>query len=322
MSKKEILLKIEKILNEKIFLVGGAVRDLLLGRKPNDIDIVSSVVPEDAISRLEKHFKVVPTGIDHGTITIIDIESGFSVEHTTFRKDIKTNGRKAIVKFTDDIVEDLKRRDFTINSMALSLDGKLIDPFGGRKDIANKIIRTTGNPEERFKEDYLRILRGCRFSVKYGFDIDENTKIAMKRLSHKVEDNIPPERIRSEFLKSNNAFFAGWMSVLRIWKDISKNWFYIKKPENLLVELAIHSDEKDLDKYRFTKKEKKLTSLFKHAVNGNWKAIYSARNQPDLISSLKKLLKKYSDIDIKKVDEAVSIKPESKDSLVNALNNL
>jgi len=328
MKKIQILQEIEKLLGKKVFIVGGAVRDILLKKKPKDIDIASSVTPDEVIEKLSVRFKIIPTGIEHGTVTIVDTVNGFETEHTTFRKDVETDGRKAVVEFSNSIEDDLSRRDFTINAMAVSLDGKLIDPFGGRRDIEKRrIIRTVGNPEKRFQEDFLRIIRAARFATVLGFKIDDETLTAMKKLSHLVEDNVSPERIRGELTKAEDPFLAGWLAHLGIWEDLTSLWFKIKSnPINLMVELAINSDIQDLDKYRFTSKEKRLVNLFKHAVNGRFRPVYSARNQPNVIKQLKDILKRYDRKDLaNKVDKAIKIKPTAdnpKDIVQKALNNL
>ena len=322
MKTLQNLRKIENLIGQKVFIVGGAVRDLILKKKPKDIDIASTAVPEEVIEKLKDEFKVIPTGIDHGTVTIVDKESGFAIEHTTFRKDIKTDGRKSVVEFTNNIIEDLSRRDFTINAMAISLDGKFIDFFKGRVDIQRKIIRTVGNPEDRFKEDFLRIVRALRFAVKLGFTIENETLKAIEKLAPDVEKNVSAERIRDELVKANSPWIAGWMSRFGIWKDLTKNWFKIdNNPTDILVELAIFSDldVKNLDKFKLSKHQKKLVSLFRHALNGNWKVVHSARHNDKLIKDLKVLMKRHKPDLVKNLDRALKISPKSKQELVDML---
>lgn len=182
------------------YLVGGCVRDILMGKTPSDYDIASSARPEEVIS-LFPFNKKITSGIKHGTVGIVT-ESGAVSEITSFRVDGEyiDMRRPDSVIFTDDIKKDLSRRDFTVNAMALSLDGELIDPFSGRADIEKKIIRAVGSPQTRFSEDALRIMRALRFSSVLGFDIEDRTAIALKEKAHLLK-YISSERIYSEFKK-------------------------------------------------------------------------------------------------------------------------
>ncbi len=159
---------------------GGCVRDRLLGVTPHDYDIASNAKPQEAKVMFGKMgFRVVPTGVEHGTITVIT-HSG-PVEVTTLRKDVKTDGRHAIVSFDGaTFADDAARRDFTINAMFEDLDGKIHDFHGGQLDLKNKILRFVGNPVERIREDYLRILRFFRFWARLGFEADHDAIMAIK----------------------------------------------------------------------------------------------------------------------------------------------
>lgn len=181
------------------YIVGGCVRDILLGKEPFDWDICTDAKPED-ILRVFEDFTTIPTGLKHGTITVVVNNRNFEI--TTFRtdKDYVDNRRPRDVEFTTDIYEDLKRRDFTINALAYNEVDGLIDCFNGRNDLNNKIIRTVGNPDERFKEDALRIIRGVRFSAQLGFEIEENTALAMIE-NRELLNNLSKERIREELVK-------------------------------------------------------------------------------------------------------------------------
>lgn len=164
----------------RMVLVGGAVRNLVLGTAPSDLDLASDATPEDVI-RLFRH--VIPTGMAHGTVTIRMDHQGFEI--TTFRVDgAYTDSRRPdSVSFTRDLEEDLRRRDFTVNAMALDLERRvLVDPHGGHRDLQDRIIRTVGLAEERFREDPLRIVRGVRFACQLGFRIDPATRSAMAAL--------------------------------------------------------------------------------------------------------------------------------------------
>lgn len=160
------------------YLVGGFVRDLLMGRKTHDIDIATSAVP-DEICKVFSGFHVIPTGIAHGTVTVM-IE-GVPVEITTFRteKGYSDNRHPDKVEFTSSLKADLSRRDFTMNAVAMDVKGKVIDPFAGQKDIRLGVIRCVGEPEKRFCEDSLRILRALRFSSELGFNVEERTEKAI-----------------------------------------------------------------------------------------------------------------------------------------------
>lgn len=181
------------------YVVGGCVRDALLGKEPHDWDITTSAVPQK-VKEIFKDFSQIDAGLKHGTVMVV--MENEAVEITTFRIDgIYSDGRRPdSVSFTTDITEDLSRRDFTINACAAS-ETKLIDPFGGREDLKNHRIRCVGNPEQRFTEDALRILRGIRFSSELGFPVEEETKEAMFQCRNLL-GNVSQERITIEFCKT------------------------------------------------------------------------------------------------------------------------
>lgn len=184
------------------YAVGGCVRDTMLGRIPDDWDVTTSALPETTLSLFScaDGFKAVPTGIAHGTVTVIS--GGEPVEVTTFRVDGKYSDhrRPDSVGFTGRLEEDLARRDFTINAMAYSPERGLIDPYGGERDLGDRIIRCVGEPERRFDEDALRILRALRFASTLGFEIDEQTAEAAVRLRALILD-ISRERVSAELEK-------------------------------------------------------------------------------------------------------------------------
>ena len=179
------------------YFVGGCVRDNLLNRTCNDIDIATSALPENIISMF-KH--TIPTGIKHGTVTVIIDEH--PIEVTTYRQefDYKDSRHPDSVVFVPEIEKDLSRRDFTINALACSTNGDTIDIFGGIHDLNSRIIRAVGNPAQRFEEDALRILRAFRFASVLDFEIEDNTKNAAIHLAKNI-NNISGERIYSELLK-------------------------------------------------------------------------------------------------------------------------
>ena len=185
----ENVMKIAKIMQKygyKAYAVGGCVRDSIMGRHPSDWDMTSDASPEKMIEIFGREgIRTIPTGLKHGTVTVLI--DGEVFEITTFRIDgVYTDSRHPDeVTFTRNLSDDLCRRDFTVNAMAadpLSTDGccEITDLFGGCKDINNKAIRAVGNPEKRFTEDALRILRAVRFAAVLGFDIDERTKDAAR----------------------------------------------------------------------------------------------------------------------------------------------
>ncbi|MDE6385744.1 MAG: CCA tRNA nucleotidyltransferase [Eubacterium sp.] len=213
--------KLINILHEngfKAYVVGGCVRDYLLGKNAGDIDITTSAAPQQVESILQSEsIKVVETGIKHGTVTAV--LNGEPYEITTFRKDgdYKDSRRPETVDFVTDIKEDLSRRDFTINAMAYNHSEGIVDLFGGRADLNNKIIRAVGNADLRFKEDALRIMRALRFSSTLGFEIEESTKKAVFDNMHLL-GNISSERIFTELTKLLIGDYA--MQVLDEYREV------------------------------------------------------------------------------------------------------
>lgn len=181
------------------YVVGGCVRDSLMGRIPHDWDICTSATP-DQMLEIFKNYRVIETGLKHGTVTIVI--DGEQYECTTYRIDGKysDNRRPDNVTFTNDLVEDLKRRDFTINAMAYNDKEGLIDPFGGLEDIKHKKIQCVGFAKDRFNEDALRILRAIRFAAQLDFSIEPSTGWEIHR-QYRNLGNISIERINSEFCK-------------------------------------------------------------------------------------------------------------------------
>lgn len=186
----------------KAYIVGGCVRDSLLGKRPKDWDICTNAKPEAIVDIFRSRgMGVIETGLQHGTVTI-HIPGHDNYEVTTFRVDGEySDGRHPdSVEFIDDITADLARRDFTINAMAYNDEDGLIDPFGGAKDLRMKLIRCVGDPDNRFQEDSLRILRAMRFASTYKFQIVSNTISAMNRNRHLLQ-NISAERICNEMCR-------------------------------------------------------------------------------------------------------------------------
>ena len=179
------------------YLVGGCVRDMILGVQPNDWDICTSALPQEII---ELFPKTVATGLKHGTVTVMMGKHG--VEVTTFRcdGDYTDHRHPETVFFVRDLNTDLSRRDFTMNAMAVSGEGYITDPFGGMKDIAHKCIRCVGDPDKRFEEDALRMFRALRFSARLGFEIEAGTLEAIHRKAEHAA-SISAERVRDEMEK-------------------------------------------------------------------------------------------------------------------------
>lgn len=181
------------------FLVGGCVRDMLMGKEPHDIDITTDATP-DEVKKVFADFHTLDIGIKHGTVTVIN--EGEPIEITTYRKEsIYSDGRHPdSVSFSRHINDDLSRRDFTSNAIAYSDISGIVDPFGGIADIENKTLRCVGDPTERFKEDSLRILRALRFASVLGFNIEKETEKAMFNCRELI-NIVSPERIFAEISK-------------------------------------------------------------------------------------------------------------------------
>jgi poly(A) polymerase len=182
--------------------VGGCVRNALIGAPVNDIDIATDATPE-TVTKLAKSagLKVVPTGIDHGTVTVI--AQSVAHEVTTFRQDVETDGRHAVVRFSTDVAEDAARRDFTMNALYARADGTVVDPLGGLPDLLSRHLRFVGDPARRIAEDYLRILRFFRFFAWYGDPaegIDAEGLAACAAHSAGLE-TLSRERVGAEFRK-------------------------------------------------------------------------------------------------------------------------
>lgn len=258
------------------YFVGGCVRDFLLDKDFSDIDITTNALPEQVKNIFPKS---IDTGIQHGTVTIL--VNGESYEVTTFRKEDEYVNHRAPdkVEFVSNLKEDLDRRDFTINAMALDSRGKLFDFHNGEVDLNNKIIKTVNDPNERFFEDALRMLRAFRFSSKLGFDIDSNTIMAIKN-NAKLIEYVSIERIVNEFRKllegkgninsmqlmidSTLNSYIPFIKDIKVIEDFSKYTFcqslYILSTLN-----KISTDE--LKKLKLSNKELKLVKEYEKIRN-------------------------------------------------------
>ncbi len=195
--------------------VGGAVRDNLLGIPNHDFDLATAATPDD-VQRLFK--RTVPVGVEHGTVAVLDKDRK-PHEVTTFRRDVTTDGRHATVAFGVSLDDDLARRDFTINAIAYHpITGEWRDPFRGRNDLDAKLLRAVGEPAQRFREDYLRILRLLRFAARFGFTIDPATWEAARAEAHGLK-HLSAERVRDEWFKGLGAAREVG-EFLHLWKDV------------------------------------------------------------------------------------------------------
>lgn len=201
MQIPDYVLKIIKLLHRngyQAWIVGGSIRDLIIGKTAYDYDIATDAIPEKIMTIAKR---ALPTGIKHGTVTVLTEKN--PVEVTTFRNDGKySDGRRPdSVRYASTIQEDLSRRDFTINGIAYNpISQELVDPYGGREDLKAKMIRTIGNPIERFSEDGLRPYRACRFAAQLGFSIERNTFEAISKTLG-ISSSVSVERVREEFVK-------------------------------------------------------------------------------------------------------------------------
>ena len=198
--------------------VGGAVRDALLGHPHLDWDLATNATP-DQVRTVFGRQRTIPVGVDFGTVGVLDAKAGGVMhEVTTFRRDVRTDGRHADVEFGATLDEDLARRDFTINAIAYSATkGEIRDPFGGRKDLGGRVVRAVGEPNERMREDRLRALRGIRFAARFGFEIDEATFAAIRESAPHLT-RLSAERVRQELEKTMDQI-ARPSKALRLWRE-------------------------------------------------------------------------------------------------------
>jgi poly(A) polymerase len=186
----------------RVLFVGGCVRNALLGEMVGDLDLATDALPEKVVRLVEAAgFKAIPTGIDHGTVTVL--AGGLPHEITTFRRDVQTDGRHAVVAYSTDLAQDAARRDFTMNALYADPSGEVIDPLGGLPDLRARRLRFVGEPAQRIREDYLRILRFFRFSATYGdpaLGMDAEGLAACAELADGI-DGLSRERIGAEMRK-------------------------------------------------------------------------------------------------------------------------
>jgi poly(A) polymerase/tRNA nucleotidyltransferase (CCA-adding enzyme) len=186
----------------RILFVGGCVRNALMGLPDSDVDLSTDAMPEEVMSLAEEAgLKAVPTGIDHGTVTVVSDGKGFEI--TTFRRDVETDGRRAVVAFSDSIEEDARRRDFTMNALYAAPNGEIHDPLGGLGDLMARRVRFIEDPAARIREDYLRILRFFRFSAHYADPSEGMDPDALAAIGSNIAglETLSAERVGSEMTR-------------------------------------------------------------------------------------------------------------------------
>lgn len=289
------LIKYINTLGYEAYLVGGCVRDYLLNIPSNDIDITTSM----PIDEIKTHFTTIDNGSSYYSLTILYHNISFEITH--FRKDLRyLDNRHPEVIYADTLIEDAERRDFTINALALNHDKKIYDYFEGLSDLKNKIIRTINDPNERFQEDSLRILRGLYFSSKLNFDIENNTLNAMIENRHLLK-NLSNERIYDYFIKLvyantnkgikyiiNNNIFE-YIEEYKAWLLVSSNRYSIDSLKYLYTLNYL--------KYppMINKKEKRLCDILIQLIENNYSNYYLYLYQNELIN-FKEILDDYYDL--------------------------
>ncbi|MBO1624474.1 CCA tRNA nucleotidyltransferase [Bacillus arachidis] len=245
--------EIIEILNRhghEAYFVGGSVRDFIIGRPIGDIDIATSALPEEVMNLFPRH---VPVGLEHGTVIVL--QEGVPYEVTTFRTESEYEDfrRPSSVQFVRSLEEDLQRRDFTMNAIAMTEQGKIIDLFGGQEAIKTKEIITVGDASSRFQEDALRMMRGIRFVSTLGFSLEEQTKYAIEKYGHLLE-HIAIERITVEFEK----LLTGTYCVKGLQKLVETKLFthlpYLQMSEERILKAAQYkwdSFEKEIEAWAF-----------------------------------------------------------------------
>lgn len=316
---KFIIEKLEKNGYEG-FIVGGCVRDTIMGRKPNDWDIATNASPEEVMKIFKK---TIPTGVEHGTVTVMIDKAPY--ELTTYRIDGEYVDMRhpENVQFSKDIVDDLSRRDFTINAMAYNKKVGLVDKFNGLEDIENKIIRCVGNPNKRFNEDALRMIRAIRFSAKLNFKIEEKTfqsiikntsnikKISIERINKELAETIKFDSRKLYLL--NQIGLSRWLFGIELEKE---NLETAEKVETFLKNYNLNKEDE-----KMLKNSLKMMFVLKSLANSDLKNILKklrySRKDIEIITKLQSIFnnKKYQDI----INENMSTK-ERKTMIKHILN--
>lgn len=224
------------------YIVGGCVRDSIMGIKPHDWDICTSALPDEVANLFNEH-KIIPTGIKHGTVTVVFSSEQYEV--TTYRIDgeYKDNRHPEKVCFTDSLLQDLRRRDFTINALAYNHYEGLIDYFGGVNDIRKKIIRCVGSPAKRFGEDALRMMRAIRFAATLKFKIEIKTVFYLLKFKHLLK-NVSIERINAELSKYLHSSGINRMNLFLMVECLKIVLPYLKSPSSKNAGILIKSNRR------------------------------------------------------------------------------
>ena len=270
--------------------VGGCVRKHLSDEKIDDIDIATILTSDEIKQRLkDTKFQVIDTGINYGTVTVVS--KNCKAELTTLRKDIKTDGRHAEVEYTDDWKLDSERRDFTINSIYLDIDGKIYDPQMGTEDLKNNNVKFIGDPQKRIEEDYLRIIRFIRFKIMYDLNIESTTSDAIKQNLDGIK-KISKERILIELLKIlelKNIFKINESTKLKeIFSVIFPEFLYLKRLERLKKIYDVTRINKEILLAALLIDEKDNHEYFAHKYNIASKLKKSLENLAHNLKNLKK----------------------------------
>jgi tRNA nucleotidyltransferase/poly(A) polymerase len=294
-NKEKDLYEIFQLLDNKAMLVGGCVRDFVLYQKlVEDIDIATSFKPEEVVKRLGKKFNVIPTGLKHGTVTIV---GKHKYEITTLRRDAITDGRHALVEFETSWEIDAQRRDFTINALYADINGNIYDYYDGLKDLEKNLVRFIKEPEKRIKEDYLRIMRFFRFAARFGSYDQASLDACLNLCANLLQ--ISRERITSEWLKiiSGQYFWALLPKMLPMLKVVGLNT-NVEKVENLSVlgMVALFWKENSL-LLLSTDQKKYINNLLNLSLTNQTDAILYARKYGNQFIGDKMILeKKHFDI--------------------------
>lgn len=234
-TAKKFMAEMQKIdPTAQVLMVGGCVRDIIMGKEPNDIDIATNI----PVEVIDQHFNSHDIGRNKDFGLTVVVFEGVEFEVANYRTEgTYTDGRHPDeVKIVNTFEEDSKRRDFTFNAFGMDINGTIIDYHNGQEDIENKVLRTVGDPSERFAEDYIRIMRAIRFSAKFGFKMASEVETAIKENAHKITTCVSPERIWNEMTKMASGknfhkavemmFDLGVMEHVFPELDVMKNFFH------------------------------------------------------------------------------------------------
>lgn len=247
MSISEVLKSLTALLRAPVYLVGGAVRDLILGRKPKDLDFATPLPAEEVAKRLKnKGYPVSEAGLAYGVVSTVLPGVG-AVDLAMLRRDLDGSRRTRVAPGS--LLDDLSRRDFTVNAMALTVEGEIVDPFGGREDLRKGVIRAVGNPEKRFREDPIRVLRAVRFAAQLGFRMDPGTWAAAVRVAPQVIAVSAPrlaEEVGKGLTTPDPVGFVKGFLQLGVLYDVFPELVGPHGPAHLLMQNPLHHPEGDV----------------------------------------------------------------------------